>query len=378
MSHIGIDARLLGTAQAAGIGRYTEELVRYLVKYDPVNQYTIFVVNRAIDNALPVYAPNLTQVKVIFPHYSLQEQLWYPRILRRAKLDLIHYTNFNSPIFFSAAPSVVTIHDLTLWFFSGRRHKGWLKKWFYKIAIKQTCLKAKQIITISNATKKDIIKYLKIDPPKIQVIHLAPAKQYQPVSDPKRIDDLKRKFNISKPYLIYVGQWREHKNIVRLIRAFSLLRRRYGFDYQLVLAGKIDQQYQFLPKLIKELGLDQEVMMVGYVSDAELPYLYSGAECFVFPSLYEGFGLPPLEAMACGTPVISSNLSAMPEILGDAAYYFDPLNVEAMAKAMSEVAKSFSLKKEMRLKGLKQARQYSPDATAKATLKVYQRILDGE
>ncbi|MBU1083343.1 glycosyltransferase family 4 protein [Patescibacteria group bacterium] len=370
---IGIDTRLLGTAQAAGIGRYTEELVRHLLKYDNKNEYYLFTTTATTE--LPVYAPNLNQVKVNFPHYSFREQLLYPSILQRAKLDLIHYTNFNSPILFSGAPSVVTVHDLTLWFFAGRKHKGWLQRFAYKLDIQKTCQKAKHIIAVSLATKKDIIKYLGIEDQKISVIHLAPAKEYKPSVDPVKLESLKRKFNINKSYLIYVGQWREHKNIIRLMRAFSLFKRRYGLDYQLVLVGKTDKTYTALPAIIKELNLANDVVMTGYVPDADLPCLYSSAELFVFPSLYEGFGLPPLEAMACGTPVVASNVSSLPEVLGDAARYFDPLDIEAMAKTMAEVAKSFSLKHQMKLKGLNWVKRYSFDTMAKATFDIYQQVL---
>lgn len=374
MYRIGIDTRLLGTAQAAGIGRYTEELLRHLLKHDINNEYCIFTTDTVTE--LPVYAPNLTQVKVNFPHYSLREQLLYPNILRRAKLNLIHYTNFNSPILFSKIPSIVTVHDLTLWFFAGRRHRGILQRFAYKLVIKKTCQRAKHIIAVSLATKKDIVKYLGVDEQKISVVHLAPAKEYKPMADPIKLESLKRKFNISKPYLIYVGQWREHKNIIRLMRAFSLFKRRYGLDYQLVLVGKTDKTYTALPAIIKELNLANDVVMTGYVPDNDLACLYSNAELFVFPSLYEGFGLPPLEAMACGTPVVASNSSSLPEVLGDAAKYFDPLDIEAMAKTMADVARSFSIKHQMKLKGLNWVKRYSFDAMAKATLKIYNEALD--
>lgn len=371
---IGIDARMFGTAQAAGIGQYTEELVRHLVKHDTKNQYHLFLspVNMS---GFPIYSPNLSKSSVPFRHYTYQEQFFYPNILKQADIDMVHYTNFNSPIFFKSIPSIVTIHDLTLWFFSGRQHKGWLKKWLYRLVIKRTCQNAKQIIAITKKTKEDIVKLLNVSPEKITVIYEAASKNYKPIKDTSRIDSLKHKFDISKPYLIYVGQWREHKNVVRLIRAFGLFRRRHGLDYQLVLVGKIDSKYLRVAETIKELGLKDNVVLTGYVPDSDLPYLYNGAEFFTFPSLYEGFGLPPLEAMACGTPVVSSNASCMPEVLGDAAQYFDPLDVESMAKTMAEVAKSYSLKRRMRLQGLKQAQRYSFDKTAKATLRIYKKVL---
>lgn len=371
---IGIDARMFGTAQAAGIGQYAEELTRHLVKNDPVNQYRVFVTNEA-GSAFPIYAPNLVKTVVPYRHYTYSEQFLYPGLLQQNKLDLIHYTNFNSPIFFNKIKSIVTIHDLTLWFFPGRRQTSAFKRLLYRIVIRQACRNANHIIAITEATKQDIVRLLKIDPGKITVVYEAASPRYHPVSGSANLEQLKRKFNITKPYFLYVGQWRAHKNVIRLIRAFALVRRRYQLDYQLVLSSKIDPIYSQVQSTVKELGLSGDVILTGYVADSELPYLYSGAECFVFPSLYEGFGLPPVEAMACGTPVVSSNTSCMPEVLGDAARYFDPQNIEDMAKVMAEVGRSYSLKRDLKARGLKQAKLYSFDRMAKETLAVYRRVL---
>lgn len=365
---------MFGTAQAAGIGQYAEELVRHLVKNDPANQYHVFVTGEA-GSAFPIYAPNLTKTVVPYPHYTYSEQFLYPGILQKTKLDLVHYTNFNSPIFFHKIPSIVTIHDLTLWFFPGRQQTGPLKRLLYRVVIRRACQNARHIIAITEATKQDIVRLLKIDPSKITVVYEAASDRYRPTSLSSNLDQLKRKFNITKPYFLYVGQWRAHKNVIRLIRAFAIVRRRYQLDCQLVLSSKIDSAYPQVQSTIKELGLRDDVILTGYVADSELPYLYGGADCFVFPSLYEGFGLPPIEAMACGTPVVSSNTSCMPEVLGEAARYFDPLDVEEMAKVMAEVGKSYSLKRELKAKGLQQAKLYSFDRMAKETLAVYRKVL---
>lgn len=374
---IGIDARLFGTALAVGIGRYTEELIRHLIELDKDNQYHIFLSKSAASN-FPIYAPNLSKTGVDFSHYSYSEQFKYPTILKRTHLDLIHYTNFNSPILFTKIPSVVTIHDLTLWFFPGRGQKSWFRRMVYRFVIKRTCQNAKHIIAITKKTKQDIIKLLNINPEKITIVYEAVPKNYKIISNDQKIKKLKHKFNISKPYTMYVGQWRDHKNVIKMIRAFSLFRRRYNIDYQLVMVGKVDDKYPQIKAIIKELELTNHVVFTGYVPDSELPYIYNGAEFFVWPSLYEGFGLPPLEAMACGTPVVSSNVSCMPEVLGDAAYYFNPLSVESIAKSMADMAQSYALKREFRLKGLRQAKKYSFEKSAKQTYKIYKQILNNE
>ena len=372
---IGVDARLFGTAQGVGIGQYAEELIRHLLIADPNNQYRVFLSPKSWVG-FPIYAPNLVKIKVKWPHYSVAEQLFYPKILAAADLDLIHYTNFNSPIWWRRVKSVVTIHDLTLWFFSGRTHKSWWRRQAYRLAIRKACQNASRIIAITHATKQDVQDILKIDPNKITVIHEAVAERYKRVADVDRIAAIKHKFNISKPYFLYVGQWRQHKNVVRLIRAFHLLRRRHHIDYQLVLAGKIDHECREVLDTIQQLGLRSEVVLTGYVPDIDLPLLYNGAEAFVFPSLYEGFGLPPLEAMACGAPVISSQASCMPEVLGEAAYYFNPLDIEDMVRAMAEVQKNYSLRQTLKAAGFKQAKKYSFDQMAQQTLAVYRKVLD--
>lgn len=371
---IGIDARMFGTAQAAGIGTYTEELVGNLLKTDSQNQYTVFVTP---DTAavFPFFSENLTKKAVPFKHYTVSEQLFYPRLLAREQLDLIHYTNFNTPVFFKGAPSIVTIHDLTLLFFPGRKHRSALYRAAYRYIIKRSCQNATKIIAVSEGTKADIIKHLGISPDKVTVIYEGVAPRLRSASDARRIEMIKNKYNITSPFFLYVGQWRAHKNLVRLIRAFAILRRRYNLDYQLVIIGKQDPLSPEVPETIKQLGLGDTVITTGYIADTDLPDFYVAAEAFVFPSLYEGFGIPPLEAMALGTPVVSSNASVMPEILGKAALYFDPLNVEDIAAKLYQFATSFRLRQELKEAAPAQVRKYSFSRMAKETLAVYEQVL---
>ena len=372
---IGIDARLFGTAQAAGIGTYTEELIGNLIKTDPDNHYTAFVTPETAA-IFPFYSPNLTKTVVPYKHYTYAEQLFYPRVLKKSGLDLIHYTNFNSPVWLRGIKSVVTIHDLTLWFYPGRKNRSLFTKWIYRYVITKSCQNASRIIAVSEGTKRDIIKYLGVDPDRIDVIYegVAPRIRYQ--ADSSRIEMIKAKYGITAPFFLYVGQWRTHKNLVRLIRAFAILRRRYNLDHQLVLIGQRDKRSPEIPATIKQLGLQDAVITTGYVSDSTLPDFYSAAEAFVFPSLYEGFGLPPLEAMTQGTPVISSNVSVMPEILGNAALYFDPLDIEDIAAKLHQFATSYKLKHELKERAETQVRKYSFAKMARETLAVYRKVLD--
>ena len=371
---IGIDARLFGTAQASGIGTYTEELIGNLIQQDKVNHYTTFVTPQ-IAEIFPFYAPNLTKQPIPFPHYSAAEQLRYPAILAAAHLDLVHYTNFNSPIFFRGVKSVVTIHDLTLWFFPGRKKHSPLIRAGYKYIIRKTCENASRIIADSEGTKQDIIKYLGIPAEKIDVVYLAVPERLGGKVDSRQVEMVKNKYDITRPFFLYVGQWRAHKNLVRLIRAFALARHSYDLDYQLVLVGKKDELAPEVPETIKQLGLSDRVIMTGYVADSDLPAFYAAATAFVFPSLYEGFGLPPLEAMSAGTPVISSNASVMPEILGDAALYFNPEDTEDIAAKLHQFATSFHLQHQLKGRLAAQVKKYSFAKMAKETLAVYKKVL---
>lgn len=372
--NIGIDARLFGTAQSAGIGTYTEELIGNLLKVDKHNRYTVFAKPETVQ-FFPFYSPNLDKKPTPFPHYTYSEQFLFPQLLLRSNLNLIHYTNFNSPIFLRGIKSVVTIHDLTLWFFPGRKQRSFFRKMMYRYIIKKSCENASRIIAVSRHTKEDIVKHLGISPDKISVVYEAVASRITEVKDVKKIEAIRTRYDLNRPFFMYVGQWRTHKNLVRLIRAFALFRHRYELDYQLVLVGKVDPMSPEVQATINQLNLQRHVVLAGYVADGDLGAFFTAAQAFVFPSLYEGFGLPPLEAMMAGTPVISSNASCLPEVLGDAALYFDPEDIEDMALKMQQIATSYHLRKSLKEKGLKHAKKYSFARMAKETLSVYQEVL---
>lgn len=371
---IGIDARLFGTAQFTGIGAYTEEMIGNLLKIDSVNRYTVFVTPESAQY-FPFYAPNLKKKAVPFSHYSYSEQLFFGREIKASGVDLIHYSNFNSPVFYRSTPSIVTVHDLTLWFFPGRLQRSWIKRMGYRYIIRKSCQNATKIIAVSEATKQDIVKHLGIPAEKIVVIYEGAPQRVAEVSDPKKIEAIRSRHDINRPYFIYVGNWRKHKNLVRLIRAFGLMRHRFGLDYQLVLIGKKDPLAPEVGATINQLGLQQHVVIAGYIPDNEIGAFYSAAEALVFPSLYEGFGITPLEAMAAGTPVITSNISCLPEVLGDAALYCDPYDIEDIAAKMQELAKSYHLKKSLREAGFKQVKKYSFAKMSKEILELYEEVL---
>jgi glycosyltransferase involved in cell wall biosynthesis len=373
MKQIAIDARQLGSKQSSGIGVVTQELINNIVSLDD-SQYTVFTSSQLVRSLLKS-ADNLTEVSVSFPFFSVSEQISYPGILNQPRFDLIHYTNFNTPIFSKKNKNIVTVYDLIPWLFPGSpRQKNWFHQWFYRLILKRSCQQANRIITISNGTKMDLIKYLKISPEKIDVIYPAVSQRLSQNHVSKTASTILSKYNIEFPYFLYVGQWRRHKNLSNLLKAFA----DYVSDYpttQLVIVGKEDPHAPEILAQIQELNLASSVIITGYIPDDEIGAIYKNALAFVFPSFYEGFGMPPLEAMSVGVPVISSNASVMPEVLGDAAVYFDPHNTTEIVQAMKDVTSSSGLNKQLIEKGYQQVKKYSYLKMAQATLAVYKKVL---
>jgi len=372
--HIAIDARQLGSQQSSGIGVVTEELIKGLVQIDHYNRYTALTSLQKTSSISNV-ASNLDNQAVPYAPQSLGEQLLYPDVLARGDYDLIHYTNFNSPIFFRKAKSIVTIYDLTPWLYpNSPRQRNWICQQLYRFILKRSCNNASRIIAVSHGTKVDIVKYIKVDPAKVDVVYSGVPQHIQASESGRDASQILAKYKIRPPYFLYVGQWRKHKNLVSLIRAFSIFNSRYR-DFRLVIVGRPDPLAPEVPKVIRELNLTDRVVLAGYIPDRDMSPIYKHAQAFIFPSLYEGFGIPPLEAMASGTPVLSSNASVMPEVLGDAALFFNPLDIENIVQAMYKLVGSPGLRKELISKGYHQSQKYSFAQTARETLAVYMKVL---
>jgi len=364
---IGIDARFYGP-RATGIGIYTEELIKNLLKIDQTNQYVIFLRKEAY-RSYQIKNKNVEKVLTEIPHYSFKEQTALNPYFKAAKLDLVHFTHFNKPIFYHQ-PYLVTIHDLTMLFYPPRTN--FLKKKIFEWVIKSAVKNALKIIVPSQQTKKDLNEYLNVPTEKIELIYEALPSNFKPAKIKNRT--ILKKYRITKPYLFYTGQQKPHKNLIRLVEAFKDLNRKYPSKWQLVLAGKIDPSHPELGQKIEELNLKDEVILAGFVRDQDLPQLYVQAQAYVLPSLYEGFGLPPLEAMASKIPVIASSSSCIPEILGDGAYYFDPKNIQEMSRAMEGVLLSPKIRQKLLKNGPKILVRYSWQKNARQTLKIYQNL----
>ncbi len=373
---IGIDCRMY-SSNFTGIGRYVHELTRNLFRIDKDNEYILFFNNPEFGSFIP---PNKKVTKILADarHYSFAEQTKFLHLLNKAKLDLMHFTHFNAPLLYRR-PSVVTIHDLTLSFYPGKKMTSPLHRLAYHLTIGNAVKSSRKVITVSQNTKKDIQNLLKIPAQKIEVIYEGIDSGFRRPEDENIIARTKNRLNIDKPYLLYTGVWRSHKNLPNLLKAFHILVNEYDFDGYLVVTGRKDPLYESeILTQTKSLRLEDNVIFTGMVEEEELVALYCGALSYVFPSYYEGFGLSPLEAMACGTPVAASDRSCIPEICGkDNAVFFDPDSPEQMAEKIFDVISQKSLREHLIKNGLNRVKTFSWEKMAIETLKVYDDILNG-
>lgn len=371
---IGIDARFFGPV-GKGLGRYTERLIENLERVGGEHEFTVFLRKENFDLYRPA-SPKFRKVLADFRWYSLAEQLRFPPLLRKERIDLMHFPHFNVPVL-TPCPFVVTIHDLILFRYPTRRATTlnaatyWLKYAAYRATIALAAWRARAIITVSGCTKRDIVRELKVKPDRVTVTYeAADGVEIGQLTIPGTFDPAAK--GIAKPYFLYVGNAYPHKNLERLLDVFASLRKD-GLDAQLVLVGKMDHFYTRLKAEAERLGLlaEGDVVFYGYAEEAELAELYRRARAYVFPSLLEGFGLPPLEAMRYGTPVAAAGNSCLPEILDDAAVYFDPEDVVDMAKAMRRTFSDDALRATLAEKGKRRVERFSWRECAERTYRTY-------
>lgn len=370
---IGIDARLYGTKHG-GIGRYTQELIENLQKIDKENEYVIFCRKENFENikVVKTWKKVLADIK----HYSLKEQTILPRIFNKENLDLLHIPHFNVPLFYKK-PFIVTIHDIT-W----HKIKGiaattlpaplyWIKHFGYQVVLKNAIKNSKKIIAPSNFIKSELVKYFKIQDSKIIVA-------YEGVSR-LTVTKTKSYVLIPNPYLLYVGNLYPHKNVESVVLALKILDSKFQIPnsrFSFVVVCSRDIFWKRLKRFVEKEKAQNFVKFIGYVSDEELAALYKNAEAFIFPSLFEGFGLPGLEAMACGTPVLASDIPVFREIYSDAAIYFNPKDVDDIVDKINNVIHLNALKRRSIInKGQKRAKMFSWQKMAEETLAVYENSI---
>ncbi|MCX6745227.1 MAG: glycosyltransferase family 1 protein [Candidatus Parcubacteria bacterium] len=372
---IGIDARMYGKAQS-GIGNYIKQLTDHIFTLDKENDYYLFLLEPVFSEYQPTH-PNVHKIKVTSHWYSLAEQTTFLWEINKYKLDLMHFPHFNAPIFYNR-PRIVTIHDIIPKFFPGHKQKSWLRKLAYELVIKTNLRKSVKIIASSEHTKQDLIRYFSLKPEKIEVVHLGIESHFQNSKNYDKIKGLKDQYQITKPFIFFLSVWRNHKNFEGLISAFEILKNKGNFEYQLVLGGQEDPHYQNIRQKIEHSVFKNDIITPGFISDDDLPLFYNAADLVAIPSFYEGFGLIGLEAMACGTPVVSSNTTSLPEINGDAALYFEPKNIEQMAKVISSVLTNPELKAQLVAKGYQRIIKFSWNECAQRTLNLYRNILNNK
>lgn len=358
---IVIDARMY---TESGVGRYIRNLIDQLQKLDQKNEYFILLFLK--DKNIPT-ENNFNKVLADFKWYGVSEQIKLPKVLHDINPDLVHFPHFNVPLLYKGK-FVVTIHDLIHQHFAMNRATTLdpltykLKQLGYKTVFKNAINKSTKILVPSNFVKNQLMDKWKMDNGKIVVTQEAVENKF-----PRSYGQMSPK---NDKYIFYVGNAHPHKNVEGLIKAFLLLKKKYG-ELKLVLSG---YDHYFWQRIKKEYQ-HQDIIYTGYVSEEKLVALYKNALLFVMPSFEEGFGIPLLEAMACGCPVVSSNAGSLPEVGGDAAIYFDPHNSLDMALKISDVLSSERLKKDLIAKGIKRFKGFSWERLAKLTLEVYNQCV---
>lgn len=389
---IGIDARFYGPV-GKGLGRYTQEVIDNIIKISDTTSgddysFVIFLSPNNFDE-FQSDSKNVKKVVIDIPWYSLKEQILFPFYIAKEKLDLMHFPHFNIPIL-TPSSFVMTLHDLILTRFPTTRASTKseiiykLKSLAYGVVIRAAIWRAKKIIAVSEFTKNDIISKFPRAKDKIVVTYegvanLAKGRDSLFVS---KIDtsETKEMYHLGDEFILYVGNAYPHKNLEKLLEVFELVLKTRP-NLKLALVGKSDYFYERLKDYAKSLNLWQRenhnssVVFPGYVPDAQLEILYKEAKVYIFPSLYEGFGLPPLEAMAKSCPVLSSDRSSLPEVLGDAALYFNPQDKNDFISKLNLILEDESLRESMKEKGLIQSRLYSWWECANLTFNVYKQVL---
>lgn len=363
MARIAIDARELSTST----GRYVERLLHYLQKLDNKNTYLVLLKQKDYMAWQPINT-NFEKVLCTAKEFTWAEQTDLKRQLSQIKPDLVHFAMVQQPIFYRGKV-VTTMHDLTTTRFSNPAKNPvifWFKQQVYKFVNWRVAHKSRLIITASEFVKQDVAKFAHIKPKKIVVTYEA-ADEITDVIEP--IKQLQ-----SKQFIFYVGRPQPHKNLKRLIQAFAALKEKHP-DLLLVLAGRKDNVYKSYVKTAKKLGVEDSVIFTGYVSEGQLKWLYKGCKAYIFPSLSEGFGLPGLEAMKHDAVVVSSNATCLPEVYGEAAYYFNPLDVHDMAKSIDTVLTDMNIRNKLIKAGREQVKKYSWQKMAQETLEVYDKAL---
>ena len=366
---IAIDAHMVGH-RATGNETYTVNLTNALAQMShPDHEYTVYVDRRELLDS-PCLFDGRVKMRRLQMHspfiripFLLPAEVWYRRI------DVVHMQYILSPILPHCA-SVLTVHDISFEHFPDFFSRGDLLR--TKLLVPISARRADVVVTVSEYTKKDLVNSYGIDPDKIVVTPEAANSSFRPLAEGAGPNEVRHRYGIAGPFILFVGNIQPRKNLRRLIDAYGALVRDQRIPHRLVIVGNKARLHSHVFQAVRDSGLEERVIFTGYVPNEDLCALYNAAETFVFPSIFEGFGLPIIESMSCGTPVIASNTSSMPEVGGDAVIYVDPYDTGELAAAMHAVLGDCGLRARLSAAGLARAKRFSWENTARRTVEAYE------
>lgn len=355
-----IDVRMVDE-HLHGIARYTYELINHMKKYSDIKFYLLTNNIQVSKNIFGENDGKINFIEIKAKFLSLREQLELPYIVNKFKKCIFHSPSFVASPFIKNK-MIMTIHDL-----NHLRYPQFytpFHKYYYKYIVKPSAKKSCKVLTVSEFSKKELTEWLSCDDKKVSVTYNGIDDKFKPIYDKEALKSVSEKYQLPEKFILYIGNTKPHKNVETLLKAMKYI----NDETTLVLNGKANES---LSKIIQENHLEEKVKFIGFAEDSDLPKLYSLAKIFVFPSLYEGFGLPPLEAMASGCPTIVSNSSSLPEVVGDAAIMFEPLNYKELAQKLKNLLQDEELRNYYKEKGMEQAKKYQWEATADQTYRLY-------
>lgn len=369
---IAIDARSATLHQGTGIGTYTNNLISELLSLDSENEFDLFCSGKFNKDF------NKINANIIYSsgrHGGFYEKYYIPNLLNELHTDLYHIPQNGIGFDFDTEiPTLVTIHDLIPYIMPETVGKGYLERFLRDMPniISNSC----GILTVSQYSKKDILKFFSFYPEdKIFVTPLAANSNFKPLDKEDCKLYVKNTFGVNDPYILYIGGFSLRKNALGLIKAFSKVHKDLNKPYKLLVGGPLKDEGEKLSAFVKENNLQDEIIFCGYLEDDILPILYSGCDAFVYPSFYEGFGLPPLEAMSCKAPVITSNLTSIPEVTGDNAILINPYDISELENALVTLLNDEALKATLSEKGYLRSLEFTWTKTAQNTLEAYKHLV---
>lgn len=376
MSIIGLNAHLLNLSasyRGAGIHRYIHHTLLHLPQVAPQHRYIVFLNERQMRATHPAMQTHTTHWPTYKPLVRIAwEQTVLPIATFTEHLDLLHAMAFARPIM-ARCPIVLTIYDMS--FVRMPERFPTFQRLYLQRMSRYSARRAARIIVISQSTKDDVVRFCGVPADRVTVIYCGVDELFKPLSR-HEVEQFRSAKGLPSHFILYLGTLEPRKNVAQLVRAYAALRQNGREKPKLVIAGAKGWGYDKVFATVEQSGVKDDVIFTGYVPQAELPFWYNAADLFVFPSLFEGFGLPVLEAMACGTPAITSNVSSLPEVAGDAALTIAPGDARTLAEAIAQALHDTTLRQQMRERGLQQAAKFNWPTAARQTARVYEEVLN--